>query len=644
MNLITITATGLLAFAAPIAAPWLTQDVEANATPPELATKLRASSATPGVTPRAELTTRGADLSALRSSFAPAQPQLLATAPPAIDDEDARREAAELQQQIAKLQAQIALLEAQSALESASDQVLVQEASNAQIRDAHDRLVLVERQRKELDNMASELDVRIADVSNQRSDLDVRVLELEKVIANMGEYSGDARRELGAELDALTAERLRLDDESNHLEAQMHDLLVAMGEGGNLENFFVDAQAAAENAERYRILADEEAANLFFLEVEREQREAERELEEIERERERLERRMGRLHDRQMRAADNGKDEVVSDLADEIMVLHDELLQLSEVEAEMHNAWSKILHELHTEEGAGGLWAVDGLFGDEECEECEDQDDYRAWISGLHGDEPHELWAWLEGQDGDGNDFEALYEILLEAGAEQPESNPFRGGDAVEGWLELEDHGARDRFQFEDHFEWDDEHEHEWPHEMEWDMDEWHGHFEDHEWHGEEHDAGHHWPGDFDAHHVDGHGFPGGGMNINAGGDVNINSGSGGGDRDAEIIELLREIRDEVRGLREDLRSMDGANHQQGGPRSSRYEMGLHSEGRLSAPTAPSPRRLSLAAPPSPSTPSAVGGPFAPTPAALPESAPTLRNERHPEQPSTPAPPRRSRR
>jgi len=58
-------------------------------------------------------------------------------------------------------------------------------------------------------------------------------------------------------------------------------------------------------------------------------------------------------------------------------------------------------------------------------------------------------------------------------------------------------------------------------------------------------------------------------------GDVIVNVGGGGG-HDAEIVDLLREIRDEVRGLREDLRNLHGAPMPAAprAPRASRSDFG----------------------------------------------------------------------
>jgi hypothetical protein len=53
-------------------------------------------------------------------------------------------------------------------------------------------------------------------------------------------------------------------------------------------------------------------------------------------------------------------------------------------------------------------------------------------------------------------------------------------------------------------------------------------------------------------------------------GDVIVNVGGGGGGHDAQIVDLLREIRDEVRALRADLRSLHGATPPPTAPRASR--------------------------------------------------------------------------
>jgi hypothetical protein len=115
------------------------------------------------------------------------------------------------------------------------------------------------------------------------------------------------------------------------------------------------------------------------------------------------------------------------------------------------------------------------------------------------------------------------------------------------------------------------------------------------------------WPAPQGADRAAGGGHAsGGGHTINAGGDVSI----GGGDRDAEIIQLLREIRDEVRGLRDDLGEIRSA------PAGRGRSNGPASVGDLFVPRATSPSAgggPSIA--PRASSPFGVGS-------ALPPSAP----------------------
>jgi|GEM_PF-5369654 len=618
MNLITITATGLLAVAAPIAAPWLTQDGEsASATTPVASTTdlpaLR-SAMSPAPVADAEsiatmdalVRTNAASGSGMRAALAGTPFAPLAVAPRPIDDEEAaRREAEALQARIAELQAQIERLEAAGAARPTLHEA---EARDLAIgRDA----ALAQRRERELQAAANELDVRVARVHSERASIEQRIAEIEQVLASLGSGSRDARAALKAELAALDDERHALEDASAELEAKYHDLLVAMGEGENLDAFFVDADEVAERAEKLRreeamVLierAEREAETIrraahedarIFVEVERAQREAERAARRVESERAEVEREMERLHRRLGRAVDTGRGDEVKDLELRIVDLHDAYLELDEELHEIDAEWLELEGDFFAGLGGDGAWRV---FGDEdECEdECEDGDEEAFEVYFMPGDggDAHGLKSWLERLEVGEHEVEALFEKLAERG---DGADPFAGLELRRG-VEFEAHdspfdtvpGVRVL-------------------------------------RGQQRFPGGDAPAAPDR-------FPGrtgsGAPNINAGGDVTITNG--GGSRDGEIIELLREIRDEVRGLRDDLRSMHDADAP--APRAMGFayppevetgdiHLGYRVDGTHPAPAAPSTPSTGGARPATPSRPAL--GAFAPSSPSLPSPPPPV--------------------
>lgn len=489
MNLITLTVSGLAALSVPLAAPWLAQDSQSA----DASGRLVRVTGDAACESTCESTDASDRLTQLRTTFAPAQEQdpsrtttdlvaeyskrLLeasASLPAATitwtnaiedDQDEARKEALELQDEIATLQSRLASLEAlQVRIDPAFERSV--ELANGQMHEAH--ATALEQERRANDQRRGLVDRQQRSAEQLRASLEygqqARASKLEAHLSNM---QADAAA-LEAHAAALethsqwlqSSDRLHRDDKS------LRELLIALHPDGTHEESEIswfDAHGDDEDA---------------IAEI---QREFEQELNELDREQDRISKRAERLEKRLAKAAEKNRGEQVEELEDELAELHEELAELDVERAELDSelnaldatwAWMESGEfEKHWPEGADAhdieWFGVGSGFGFDSEDEDHDFE--------YHEQDPHSKIEWFMGGD-----------------AHDEESQEMAWG-ALFG---------------------DDEHEyHEWP----------------------------------APHHASG--ATGGGHTIHAGGDVSI----GGGDRDAEIIQLLREIRDEVRGLRDDL-------------------------------------------------------------------------------------------
>ncbi|QDU83384.1 hypothetical protein Pla163_04830 [Planctomycetes bacterium Pla163] len=618
MNFITLTASGLAALSVPFAAPWLAQDGQSA----DVAGRL-VHVTTDGTCDVSCEATDGADrLTLLRTSFAPAQGQDAAQEAPDLrigyrqrlfeesrdfpataiswetalpargdDEEAAREEAALLQSEIAVLHARLTSLEALQAQVGPRNRGLAAERSASQSSALLEELRTVDERRALLDlerRRAGELRAHVAQgAQERRALLDLERRRDEELRAHLAHGAAGRTHELDARLEQLQSEAAMLENVEAELrmvrnlemiaELQAHAVNAAGGGTGTheLDARLVQLQSEAALLEAHanaletrdlwsqldtRKAATEDAVRELLTALQPDAARAQGRLEWFDARSDDEEERAEDLREYEQELAELEREsQRIEKRAERLekrlakAVEKNRVDQAEELEdelAELHEELAELDEE--RAELDSELAALDGMWAWMDSEEFEEH-----WPDADGG---HDIeWFDFDNEDVD-VDFRELgerFDIDLFAG----------GGSSVGGGPQID---------FESLF-----------------GDDAHSKFE--------------WPAPHGADRAAGGGHAsGGGHTINAGGDVSI----GGGDRDAEIIQLLREIRDEVRGLRNDLGEIRSA------PAGRGRSNGPASVGDLFVPRAASP---SVGG--GPSTAPSTSSPFG-VGSALPPSAP----------------------